>query len=214
MNSDGVHKSSPYIIGVSGGSGSGKTTFVNRLKAHFNDDEMCVFSQDDYYRPRHEQERDINDEQNFDLPGSIDREMYHNDLLKLVEGRPVEKQEYNYNNHLVQPKMKVFQPAKVLLLEGIFVFYYHEIYRRMNLRIFIDSKDTIKVIRRIRRDRTERNYPLDDVLYRYEHHVTPTYEQYIYPYRDKADIVVNNNDGGFEEALALLVGGIRSVISR
>jgi len=198
-----VNNYKPYIIGVSGGSGSGKTTFVNRLKDLFTDEEMTVFSQDDYYRPRTEQERDGNNEKNFDLPTSIDRKMYHEHLSNLLEGYPVDKMEYNYNNELVQPKVKTFQPAKAILCEGIFVFYYHEIYQLMDLRIFIDSKDSIKVIRRIQRDRRERNYPLADVLYRYQHHVSPTYDQFIYPYRDKVDIVINNNIG-FDEALNII----------
>lgn len=207
-----MHNFKPYIIGVSGGSGAGKTTFVNRLRELFGEDELTVFSQDDYYRPRTEQELDENHEKNFDLPTSIDRELYYGHLNELLEGRAVEKTEYNYNNELVTPKVKVFKPAKVILCEGIFVFYYHEVYRLMDLRIFIDSKDSIKVIRRIQRDRTERNYPLEDVLYRYEHHVSPTYDQYILPYRDKVDIVINNNVG-FEEALNILAAGIREKIS-
>jgi len=207
-----VNNYKPYIIGVSGGSGSGKTTFVNRLKDLFTDEEMTVFSQDDYYRARTEQERDVNNEKNFDLPTSIDRVLYSKHLNYLLEGRRVEKMEYNYNNELVEPRKKVFQPAKIILCEGIFVFYYQEVYQLMDLRIYIDSKDSFKVIRRIKRDQMERNYPLEDVLYRYEHHVSPTYEKYIYPFKDKVDIVINNNVG-FDEALAIIAAGIKIKIN-
>jgi uridine kinase len=203
-----VNNSSPYIIGISGGSGSGKTTFVRELKKLFSDEEMTVFSQDDYYRPRTEQAKDVNNEKNFDLPTSIDRDLYHSDLKRLIGGEIVEKMEYHYNNQLRDPEMKTFRPAKILLLEGIFVFYYEEIYKLMDLRIFIDSKDSIKVIRRIQRDRVERNYPLEDVLYRYEHHVSPTYEKYILPYKDKVDMVINNNVG-FTQAMTILVQGLK-----
>lgn len=206
-----VNNSKPYIVGVSGGSGSGKTTFVKALKQHFSDEEMTVFSQDDYYRPREQQELDANNEKNFDLPSSIERELYYEHLNALMAGAIVEKNEYNYNNPLIESKMKAFKPAPIILLEGIFVFYYHEIYRMMDLRIFIDSSDSTKVIRRIRRDRKERNYPLDDVLYRYEHHVNPTYEQFIQPFKEKVDLVVNNNVG-FDQAMDILVAGLRSKI--
>lgn len=208
-----MNKSRPYIIGVSGGSGSGKTTFVRALKGHFHDGELTVFSQDDYYRPREEQALDHNNEKNFDLPTSIDRELYARDLERLISGEVVEKLEYNYNNLSVEPQVKSFHPAGIILLEGLFVFHYDEVYSRMDLRIFIESQDAVKVIRRIRRDRDERNYPLEDVLYRYEHHVRPTYEQFILPYKDKADLVVNNNDG-FDKTLEVLVPGLKSKINR
>ena len=204
-----MNNSRPYIIGISGGSGSGKTTFVKELQKFFSEDEMTVFSQDDYYKPREEQETDQNDQKNFDLPTSIDRDNYHAHLKKLIRGEQVDKQEYNYNNELLEPSIKKFKPARILLLEGIFVFYYDEIYSLMDLRIFIESKESIKVIRRIQRDRQERNYPLEDVLYRYEHHVNPTYEQYIQPFRDKSDLVINNNIG-FKQAVEVLAAGLRA----
>lgn len=207
-----MNNSKPYVIGVSGGSGSGKTTFVKLLKEQFTDEEMCVFSMDDYYKPREEQELDENNEKNFDLPTSINRELYIAHLQELMQRHTVEKLEYTFNNHLHQPKVKTFHPAKIILLEGIFVFYYKEIYDLMDLKIYIDSKESNKVIRRIRRDREERNYPLEDVLYRYEKHVTPTYENFIRPYRSKVDLVVNN-DKNFNEALKIITQSLKYRVS-
>ncbi len=207
-----MNNSKPFIIGVSGGSGSGKTTFVELLKKQFNDDEMCVFSMDDYYKASEEQELDENNEKNFDLPSSINRKLYKEHLHKLISGESIEKLEYTFNNHLVKPKVKKFLPAKIILLEGIFVFYYKEILDLMDLKIYIDSKESNKVIRRIKRDRNERNYPLEDVLYRYENHVTPTYENFIRPFKSKVDIVINNDDN-FDSALKIIAQGLKYQVS-
>ncbi|MEM9261661.1 MAG: uridine kinase, partial [Bacteroidota bacterium] len=92
-----------------------------------------------------------------------------------------------------EPKILIFKPAPVIIVEGLFVFHYKEVRKMLDLRIFLHAKDYLKVIRRIQRDQSERNYPLDDVLYRYEHHVLPSYEKYVEPYMEKADIIVNNN---------------------
>lgn len=183
----------PYVIGVTGGSGSGKTTFIQLLEERFGKEDLCVFSQDNYYKPRSEQAWDDNKVQNFDRPDSFRRQEFYDDVRKLLHWQTVEVEEYTFNNALKSPRQLRFEPAPILVLEGIFVFYYEEIYSLMDLRLFIDVDEHLKVIRRIRRDAEERNYPLDDVLYRYQHHVFPTFEQYIQPFRDKADIVINNN---------------------
>ena len=98
-----------------------------------------------------------------------------------------------FNNMDAKPKTLVFKPAPIIIVEGLFVFHFQEIRKLLDLKVFIHAKENLKVIRRIKRDRLERNYPLDDVLYRYEKHVMPTFEQYIAPYVDKADIIINNN---------------------
>lgn len=203
-----MHKLKPYLIGVSGGSGSGKTTFVKLLKDQFSDDEVCVFSMDDYYKPREEQVKDKNETKNFDLPTSINRALYHEHLLKLINGESVEKLEYNFNNQLIEPQMKVFKACPIIIVEGLFAFYYQEIFDLLDLKIYVDSRDTLKVIRRIKRDRIERNYPLDDVLYRYENHVEPTYKQYILPFKSDVDIIINNNDK-FSNALEILINALK-----
>ncbi len=183
----------PFLIGITGGSGSGKTTFIRQLRNGLDDNQVCYLSMDDYYVPREEQKKDKNGIYNFDLPRAIHREEFVRDLKKLCKGKTVKRQEYVFNNELAQPKTLVFQPAPVIIVEGLFVFHYKELRKMLDLRIFLHAKDNLKVVRRIKRDRVERNYPLDDVLYRYEHHVLPAYEKYVGPYKEKADIIVNNN---------------------
>lgn len=183
----------PFLIGITGGSGSGKTTFIRQLRDGLNEDQVCYLSMDDYYLPREKQKKDDEGVHNFDRPGSIYREEFVRDLKKLCRGKTVKRQEYVFNNELAEPKTLVFKPAPVIIVEGLFVFHYKELRKMLDLRIFLHAKDNLKVVRRIKRDRVERNYPLDDVLYRYEHHVLPAFEKYVEPYKEKADIIVNNN---------------------
>lgn len=183
----------PFIIGITGGSGSGKTTFIRQLRDGLNDEQVCYLSMDDYYVPREQQKVDAEGVHNFDRPKSIYRDEFVRDLKRLCKGKTVTRQEYVFNNELAEPRMMVFKPAPVIIVEGLFVFHYKELRKMLDLRIFLHAKDNLKVVRRIKRDRVERNYPLEDVLYRYEHHVLPAYEKYVEPYKEKADIIVNNN---------------------
>ena len=202
----------PFIIGITGGSGSGKTTFLKRLGLKFSSDEICIVSQDEYYKARETQLIDENGVTNFDLPTSIDAESFANDLAKLANGEVVIKEEYTFNNDLQKPKLLTFNPTKVIIVEGIFIFHYKQIIDLLDFKVFIDARDDLKVIRRIKRDQIERNYPVEDVLYRYEHHVMPAYEQYIKPYKDKADVIINNHEK-FENALDMVAVFIEKKIN-
>lgn len=195
----------PLVIGITGGSGSGKTTFINMLREGYTDEEICLLSMDNYYRPREEQKVDARGVYNFDLPRSILKNEFVRDLQKLIAGETVEREEYVFNNELATPKTLIFKSAPVILIEGLFTFHYKKVRKLIDARIFLHAKDNLKVVRRIKRDRVERNYPLEDVLYRYEHHVMPAYEKYVEPYREHADLIVNNN-GDFNMGLKIVRG--------
>ena len=197
-----------FIIGISGGSGSGKTTFVRELAKSFSPDELCILSQDNYYKPREEQHVDDNEEVNFDLPESFKEEEYHRDVLRLLNGEDVVLKEYTYNNPLEEPKLITYKAAPIVVIEGIFVFHFSDVSSLMDYKIFVDADEHIKLIRRIQRDQIERNYPLEDVLYRYQHHVFPSYQKYIHPYKEDCDVVVDNNIS-FEAALEAIKSSIR-----
>ncbi len=201
----------PFTIGITGGSGSGKTYFLQGLSSCFGPSEICLISQDNYYKPRDQQPIDENGIKNFDLPVSIDREAFQHDLLLLKAGQNVIKQEYTFNNPLAEPKQLEFKTAPIIVVEGLFVQYFEEISQELDLRIFIEAKDHVKLGRRIKRDQVERGYDIDDVLYRYQYHVMPVYETLIEPLKHNADLVIPNNSQ-FERALAVLVAFLKSRI--
>ncbi|MCE7996492.1 MAG: uridine kinase [Roseivirga sp.] len=199
----------PYIIGITGGSGSGKTRFLETLLNGFSEEEVTCISQDDYYHPREYQLVDENGELNFDRPESIDYEHFASDLRQLSEGKEVEKQEYTFNNPDVVPDVIIRKPAPVILVEGIFIFHYPKITNLLDLKIFVDAMDYIKLQRRLKRDREERGYDADDVLYKYENHIMPSYQKYIAPHKDYSDLVVPNNSD-FSGAVSVVKAFINS----
>jgi len=201
-----------YTIGITGGSGSGKTYLIENLSKQFKPDEICLISQDNYYRKREEQLTDEKGVKNFDLPAAIDNERFFDDLVKLKNGEEIQKPEYTFNNPNAIPKTIVLKPAPIIIVEGIFVQYFNEIENELDLKIFIEAKDHVKLSRRIRRDNEQRGYDLDDVLYRYQYHVMPVYEKYIEPLKHSADLVIPNNSH-FDRAIDVLVLSLKARLS-
>ncbi len=108
----------PYLIGLTGASGSGKTTFLQSLKEEFAAEELCVISQDNYYHPREHQEADSQGVKNFDLPTSIDRDQFFIDIQKLLRNETVTRKEYTFNNAEKEAELLVFEPRPIIILEG------------------------------------------------------------------------------------------------
>ncbi|MFN3839732.1 MAG: uridine kinase [Cyclobacteriaceae bacterium] len=202
----------PFTIGITGGSGSGKTYFLTNLSKRFSEKEMCLISQDNYYHPRDQQKTDERGVKNFDLPEAIDHRQFVADINRLKRGEVLTKKEYTFNNPGVEPKTLIFKPAPILVVEGLFVHYFDDIARELDLKVFIEAKDYVKLSRRIQRDNEERGYGLDDVLYRYHHHVMPVYERLIEPLKHQADIVIPNNSY-FEHALDLLALALKAKLA-
>ncbi|AUD07268.1 uridine kinase [Spirosoma pollinicola] len=184
----------PFIVGITGGSASGKTSFLKGVLNAFNDDQICLISQDNYYLSRDVIPVDDQGIHNFDLPETINHHLYAQHIGQLRSGEMVTQKEYTFNNPNIVPKMLTFHPAPIIIVEGIFVFHFRELADQMDLKIFIDAKNSIKLERRVKRDAEERGYDIDDVMYRWKYHVKPTYRQFIKPYRAEADIVIPNNN--------------------
>jgi len=203
--------SNTFTVGVTGSSGSGKTYFLAQLLKHFSSSEICLVSQDNYYIPRENQPQDKKGIKNFDTPDSINLKEYFADIKKLQAGETVVRKEYTFNNPNKKASMLEFHPAPILVVEGIFVLSFPELTNMLDFKIFIEAKDHIRLRRRITRDNKERGYSLDDVLYRYENHVIPTYETYIEPYKNTSDIIIPN-DQDFQMALQMVVSYLKSKI--
>lgn len=198
-----------YLIGITGSSASGKTLFLNNLIKNFEAKEVCLISQDNYYIARDEQPIDINGVHNFDLPHSIDSNAFTEDIRKIKNGQGFERMEYTFNNPSKTPKNLIFNPAPIVIVEGLFVMYFEEVRNMLDLKVFIDVEDHICLKRRIVRDNNERGYDLDDVLYRFENHVMPTYNRYLKPLKYEADIIIPNNKN-FDNALGVLNGHLQA----
>lgn len=183
----------PFIIGIAGGSGSGKTFFLNCFLHHFKHDEVTLVSQDDYYFPVGEMTQEENKLYNFDLPSTIDNEQFLLDIKKLVKGEVIYKKEYSFNNPLAVTKILEIHSAPIIIVEGLFILHFKEIAALLDHRIFVEAEDAIALARRIKRDGMERGYSEDDVTYKWVNHVVPSYKEYLLPYRDTCDKVVVNN---------------------
>jgi len=190
-----MNNKKPLIIGIAGGSGSGKTFFLNSFLHHFKNDEVTLLSQDDYYIPAGEMTQEENKLYNFDLPSTIDDEQFLIDIKKLIKGDVVYKKEYNFNNPLAVVKILEINPAPILIVEGLFILHFAAISALLDLRIFIEADESVALQRRIKRDGMERGYPEDDVLYKWDNHVVPAYKEFLLPYKESCNkIVINNND--------------------
>jgi uridine kinase len=193
----GGHRSGndkPFIIGIAGGSGSGKTFFLKCFREHFTNDEVSLVSQDDYYFPvAHNMTAEENKLYNFDIPETIDREHFYSDITKLVNRETIFKKEYTFNNPNAVPKILEIKPAPILIVEGLFIFHFTEIAELLDLKIFIEADEDVALVRRLKRDLEERGYSHDDAMYKWENHVVPAYKEFLLPYKNVCEQVIVNN---------------------
>lgn len=198
----------PMIIGIAGGSGAGKTTFLRALTDHFDSHQLALVSQDNYYKPKELQQADENGIINFDLPTSIDHDHFVRDMEDLAAGKSITKLEYNFNNPAWKPQPIEVHPAPVIVMEGLFVFHFPQIMDRLNYRVFLDAQVDLRLNRRIKRDSKQRGYPEHEVRYQWDNHVRPAELQFLEPYRDVCELIVDNSHS-YDEGLETLVGEIQ-----
>ncbi|MBB6109130.1 uridine kinase [Mucilaginibacter lappiensis] len=194
----------PYIIGIAGGSGSGKTFFLKSFLEHFTADEVCLVSQDDYYfRVAHKMTSEENKVYNFDLPSTIDHEHFQQDISRLLNNETVIKPEYTFNNPNVVPKMLEIKPAPILIVEGLFILHFRDIADMLDMKIFIEADEEVAMERRLKRDLIERGYSRDDAMYKWVNHVVPAYKEFLLPYKDECDRVITNNSHVAKDIIAV-----------
>jgi uridine kinase len=192
----------PFIIGIAGGSGTGKTFFLKCFLEYFSPAEVCLVSQDDYYIPvAHNMTKEENKRYNFDLPSTIDHQHFEEDIESLINGRTILKKEYTFNNPDIVPKMLEIKPAPIMIVEGLFILYFKKIAANLNLKIFIEADEDIALQRRLKRDLLERGYSHNDAMYKWINHVLPAYNEYLLPYRDECDRIITNNSHEAEDII-------------
>jgi uridine kinase len=128
-----------------------------------------------------------------------------------MSGEKVILQEYTFNNASKLSQTIELNPAPIIIMEGLFIFHYEEIRNKLDLKVYIDAREELKLERRLRRDKDERGYPEESIMYQWNNHVMPSYRKYLQPYRDDADIIVTNNIS-YDKGLNVLVNHIRSLI--
>ena len=181
------------IIGISGGTGCGKTTVVNTILNELPEGEVGVISQDSYYKDTSHLSYDERIKINFDHPRSIDFELLEAHLKELKKGNSVDQPVYSFVKHNRTGDTISTKPRKVMIVEGILILSHAEIRDLFDIKIFVHADSDERLIRRLKRDISERGRDLDEVLNRYQTTLKPMHQQFIEPMKEYADIIIPNN---------------------
>ena len=200
------------ILGIAGGTGSGKTTLTRRLKERFGD-EVSVVYHDNYYKRRDDLTYEERCAINYDHPNAFDTDMLLEHLAQLKAGHAVECPVYDYTVHNRSDKTVLIQPAPVIIVEGILLFAFPELCDLMDIKVFVDTDADVRILRRIVRDVNKRGRTLESVLSQYLTTVKPMHEQFVEPSKRKADIIVPEG-GKNTVALEMLVHRVSSHLGR
>ena len=191
------------VIGVAGGTGSGKTTLVKALMNRFGDN-ISVLSHDNYYKRHDEMSYEERTHLNYDCPDAFDTDMMIEHLRMLKNGQAIDCPTYDYTIHNRSDKVVLVQPAPVIIVEGNLIFDSPELCDLMDMKVFVDTDADVRILRRIVRDVKERGRTLDSVVNQYLTTVKPMHEQFVEPSKRKADLIVP--EGGHNlVALELLI---------
>jgi len=199
------------LIGIAGGSGSGKTLVARTIVRDLGSDRVVVVDQDSYYKnlddiPFHDRES-----RNFDHPDAFDGELLKRHLRELIAGRPVEQPIYDYGHHRRSDETRTIGEHLVIVLEGILIFVDPELRALMDIKLFIDADPDVRLVRRMRRDLIERGRSVDSVLRQYEESVRPMHLQFVEPTKRYADLIIP--EGGHNlVAIDLVKSKIRELL--
>ncbi len=192
------------IIGIAGGTGSGKTTVVNNILNNLNSQNVLVISQDNYYKAHNDLSFAEREEINFDHPRSIDFDLLTENIQDLKNGKTIEQPIYSFITHSRKDETIITYPKEVIIVEGILVFTHPELRELFDLKIFVQTDSDERLIRRITRDIKERGRDLDEVINRYRNTLKPMHEQFIEPSKVHADIIVPNMKKKNEAAISVI----------
>ena len=181
------------IIGIAGGTGSGKTTVVTKIIKELPSDEVCVISQDSYYKATDNLSYEERTKINFDHPRAIDFELIIKHLKKLKAGKTIDQPVYSFVTHNRTKDVVKTHPRKVIIVEGILIFNNEELRDLFDIKIFVHADTDERLIRRVRRDINERGRDINEVLSRYQDTLKPMHQQFIEPTKNFADIIIPND---------------------
>ena len=181
------------IIGITGGTGCGKTTVVNQIIKELSGEEVTVISQDSYYKDLSYLSFSDRTKINFDHPNSIDFDLLKEHLLALREGKDIQSPTYSFAEPNRTNETILVKPTKVVIVEGILIFAHPDIRELFDIKIFVHADSDERLIRRIKRDTTERGRDVNEVLNRYQTTLKPMHLEFIEPAKEFADIIIPNN---------------------
>lgn len=180
------------VIGIAGGTGSGKTTVVNNILQQLNAEGVNVLSQDNYYHDNHHLSLQEREALNYDHPKSIDFELLTKHVKALKNGENIEQPLYSFVTHSRTGDYVTVEPKNVLIVEGILVLTNPELLKEFDLKVFVHADSDERLIRRIKRDTQERGRDLHEVLHRYQTTLKPMHQEFIEPSKNEADLIVPN----------------------
>jgi len=203
--------SSSILIGIAGGTGSGKTSIANYLLKKFGSDQLIVIEQDSYYKNNSALSIDERNQQNFDHPDAIDIELFNKQLVSLLGGKSVEIPIYDFSIHNRRNQRQFVKPCRIIVIEGILTLYFESLRKLMSIKVFVDTPDNIRFTRRLSRDVKERGRTIKSVTNQYEKTVKPMYDQFVKPSRDLADIIITDGVQN-KEAIDALMSNINLLL--
>ena len=201
----------PFLIGLAGGTGSGKTTVANAIVKRVGQERIAILSHDSYYRDFVDLPKDILDRQNFDHPDSLESELLVRHLKALKQGMVVETPIYDFKVHRRAAESRRVEPRKVILVDGILIFAEPELRKLFDVRIYVDTDADIRLIRRLKRDIAERGRSVESVVTQYESTVRPMHMEFVEPSKRYADLIIPEG-GENTVALDFLFARLREIL--
>lgn len=202
----------PILIGITGGTGSGKSTVSKEIFKSIHEKKICIIEQDSYYKDQSNLTFEERVKTNYDHPFAFDNELLIKQLKDLLNNKSIEKPIYDFEKHTRKKETITVEPKDIIILEGILLLSEEEIRDLLDIKIFVDTDSDVRVIRRILRDIKDRGRTLDSVILQYMETVRPAHLQFIEPTKRYADIIIP--EGGYNKvAIDIIVAKINSILN-
>jgi len=201
------------IIGICGGTGSGKTTVARRILENVSYEQVVFFQQDSYYRNLEDMPIELRHQINFDHPDALDNDLFINHVKALRAGEAIKMPVYDFSIHTRKAETIHVEPKPIMIIEGILIFVDAALRGLMDIKIFVDTDDDLRFIRRLQRDVNERGRTVESVIKQYLETVRPMHEQFVEPSKRYADVIIP--EGGYNEVgIDLISGKIRAQLQK